>query len=56
MDHGTRQLMTMHKTLHPRNDIERLYMSRKEGRNGLASIKDRIDESIQLEYYIKKSK
>ena len=27
----TRKLMTMHKALHPRDDVDRLYVSRKEG-------------------------
>ena len=39
--------MTMHKTFHPRDDIYRLYMSRKEGGRGLASIEDSVDISIQ---------
>ena len=47
--------MTMHKALHPRDDVDRLYVSRKEGGRGLASIEDRVDASIQrLEYYIEK--
>ena len=44
--------MTMHKALHPRDDVDRLYVSRKEGGRGLASIKDSVDSSIQrLEDY-----
>ena len=43
----------MHKAFHPRNDVDRLYVSRKEGR-GLTSIQDSIDASIQLEDNIKK--
>ena len=39
--------MTMHKALHPRDDVDRLYVSRKEGGRGLASIEDSVDESIQ---------
>ena len=31
MDQWIRKLMTMNKALHPRNDIDRLYMSRKRG-------------------------
>ena len=47
--------MTMHKALHPRDDVDRLYVSRKEGGRGLASIEDSVDPSIQqLEDYIKK--
>ena len=55
MDQRTRKLMTMHKALHPRDDIDRLYFSRKEGGRGLASIEDSVDASIQrLEDYIQK--
>ena len=39
--------MTMHKVLHPRDDVDRLYVSRKEGGSGLASIEDSVDASIQ---------
>ena len=43
----------MHKTLHPRDNGERLYVPRKEGGRGLASIEDSIDTLIQrLEDYI----
>ena len=55
MEQRTRKLMTMHKALHSRNDIDRLYVSRKEGGRGLASIEDSVDASIQrLEDYIGK--
>ena len=39
MDQRTRKPMTMHKALHPRDDVDRLYVSRKEGRRGLAALK-----------------
>ena len=46
----------MHKALHPKDDIDRLYVSRKEGGRGLASIEDSVDAPIQRrENYIKKS-
>ena len=49
----TRKLLTMHKALHPRDDVDRLYVPRKEGGRGLASIEDSVDTSIQrLEDYI----
>ena len=55
MDQRTRKLMTMHKALHPRDDVDRLYVSRKERGRGLVSIEDSVDASIQqLEDYIKK--
>ena len=45
----------MHKALHPRDNGDRLYVSRKEGKRGLASIEDSVDASIQrLEDYIEK--
>ena len=50
MDQRTRKLMTMHKALHPRDDVPR-----KEGGRGLASVEDDVDASIQqLEDYIEK--
>ena len=55
MDQRTRKLMTMRNALHPRDDVDRLYVSRKEGRRGLASIGDSVNASIQrLEDYIEK--
>ena len=47
IDQRTRKLMTMHKALHPRDDVDRLYVSRKEEGRGLASIKDSVDASTQ---------
>ena len=39
--------MTIHKVLHPRDDFDRLYVSRKDGGRGLTSSKDSVDASIQ---------
>ena len=47
MDQRTRKLMTMHKALHLRDDVDRLYVSRYEGGGELASIEDSVDASIQ---------
>ena len=47
MDQRTRKLMTMHKALHPRDDVDRLYVSRKQGGRGLSSNEDTVDISIQ---------
>ena len=45
----------MYKALHPGDDVDRLYVSRKEWGRGLASIEDSVDASIQwLEDYIEK--
>ena len=47
--------MTIHKALHPRDDVDRLYVSIEVRGRGLASIKDSVDASIQrLEDYIQK--
>ena len=55
MDERTRNLLTMHKALHPREDVDRLYVSRKEGGRGLASTEYSVDASIQrLEDFIQK--
>ena len=55
MDQRTRKLMRKHKAFHLRDDVDRLYVSRKEGGRGLASIEDSVDASIQrLEDYIQK--
>ena len=39
--------MKMRKSLHPKDDIERLYVSRKEVGRGLAGIKDSVNASRQ---------
>ena len=47
--------MTMHKALHSRDDVDRLYVPKKEGGRRLASIENSVDASIQrLEVYIQK--
>ena len=50
-------MRTMHYTLHPRDDIDTQYMSRKERGRGVASIEDSRKVSIQgFEDDIQKSK
>ena len=45
----------MNKVLHPKDYVDRLYVPRKEGGRGFASIEDSVDTSIQrLEDYIEK--
>ena len=57
MDQRTRKLMTMHKALHPRDNVDRLDVLRKEGGRGLASIEKSVEASIQrLKDYIQKHK
>ena len=50
-------LITIHKTLYQRDDIDRLYVSRKERERPLTGIEDSMDASVQEpEDYIEKSK
>ena len=43
------------KALHPRDDVDRLYVSRKDGGRGLANTEDSVDASIErLLDYIQK--
>ena len=46
----TRTLMMMHNLLHSRDDMDRLYVSRKEGGRRLASIEDSryIDKTFRI--------
>ena len=37
----------MRKALHPRDDVDRQYVSRGDGGRGCASIEDSVDTSIQ---------
>ena len=47
--------MIMHTALDPRDDVDRLYVPRKEGGRGFANIEDSVHVSIQrLEDYNKK--
>ena len=55
MGQRTKKLMTMHKALHPSDQVDRLYVPRKVGGSGLASIEESVGTSIQqLEDYIEK--
>ena len=57
MDQRTRKVMTIHRALHPRDDIDRLKVSRKGGGREFASIEDCADAAIHgLEDNIKKAK
>ena len=56
MDRKTRKIMNMHKALHPRSNVDRLYIPRKEGGKGLLSIKDTVYTEIRaLGQYLKTS-
>ena len=53
-DRETQKLLTMHKALHPKSDVDRLYLPRNEGRRGLQSAQDTIELAILgLDNYVK---
>ena len=53
MDERIRKLITRHKVLHLRNDVDRPYVSRKGG-GGLTTIQDSVNASIQrVEDFVK---
>ena len=47
MDQKLRKRMTMNKVLHLRDDVDKLYVSRREEERGLTIIEDNVDASIQ---------
>ena len=54
LDRKTRKLLTMHKGLHPKSDVDKLYVSRKEGGRGLVSCESTIrNEEYNLGWYIR---
>ena len=56
LDRKTWKLLTMHKGLHPKSDVNRLYVSRKEGRRGLMSCESTVtSEENNLGWYLKNS-
>ena len=57
LDKKTRKLLTMHKGLHPKSDVDRLYLSRTDGGGGLMSCEHAIrSEENNLGWYLKHSK
>lgn len=56
LDRRTRKLLTMHGALHPKSDVDRLYLPRKDGGRGLISVEDTVELAISsLEEYVQKS-
>ena len=53
IDRKTRKLFTIYAALHPKSDVDRLYIPRKEGRKGLISIDDFVALAIRgFEVYV----
>ena len=56
MDRRTRKLMTMHNALHPRSNVDRLYIPRGEGGRGLRSVEDTVNlAKLRLQEYVEMS-
>ena len=56
IDRKTRKLFTIYGALHPKSDVDRLYIPRKEGGRGLISIEDCVELSIWgLKVYVHES-
>ena len=56
MDRRTRKLMTMHNALHPRSNVDRLYIPRGEGGRGLLNVEDTVNlAKLRLQEYVKMS-
>ena len=56
IDRKTRKLFTIYGALHPKSDVDRLYIPRKEGGRGLISIEDCVELAIRgLEVYVHRS-
>ena len=56
MDRMTRKIMTMHRALHPKSDVDGVYVSWRNGGRGLASVEmcARTEEN-NLAFYVKMS-
>jgi hypothetical protein len=53
LDRKTKQMLTIHGQHHPRADIDRLHVSRKEGRRGLMQVEGAyIAETLNLVEYV----
>ena len=52
LDRKSRKTMAMYRGLHPKSDVDRLYVKRKEGRRGLIRVKQCIrEEENSLGFY-----
>ena len=56
LDRRTRKLMTMHNALHPKSNVDRLYLPRKDGGRGLLGVEDTVHiATASLQRYVRKS-
>ena len=56
VDRKTRTLLTIYRPFHPQADIDKLYMSRKEGGRGIISVEDsvQLNASVNMSRVAKK--
>ena len=48
--------MTMHNALHPKSNVNRIYIARKEGGRGLQGVKETVNlTNLVFENYVKES-
>ena len=53
IDRKTRKLFTLYGALHPKSDVERLYIPRNDGKRGLIALKDCVELAVKgLEMYV----
>ena len=53
IDRKTRKLFTIYGGLHPKSDVNRLYIPRKDGGRGLIAIEDCVELELRsLEVYV----
>ena len=53
IDRKTRKLFTIYGRLHPKSDVDRLYIPRKDGGKGLIAIEDCVELAVRgLEEYV----
>ena len=57
LDRRTRKLMTILSALHPKSNVDRLYIPRKEGGRGLQGVVETVNlTNFGLENYVKESR
>ena len=55
MDRKTRKIFTMNRALHPRSDVDRLYLKRVDGGRGLQCLEEVVKlEELSLAFYLSK--
>ena len=56
MDRKTRKMMTMHGALHPKSDVDRLYLPRRRGGRGLIGCEACVKSEVNgLGWYVRRS-